>query len=43
MPPSLQYWPVEFRERVLVVGYLGRPFGLDPRGVGVTPAHVSGR
>ena len=32
MPPPRQYWPVEFRERLLVVGYLGRPTGLASQG-----------
>ena len=32
MPPSRQYWPVEFRERLLVVDYLSRPVGLASQG-----------
>ena len=43
MPPPHQYWLVEFRERLLQVGYLGRLAGLASKGVGVTPAHVLGR
>ena len=32
MPPPRQYWPVEFRERPLQVGYLGRLAGLASQG-----------
>ena len=32
MPPPRQYWPVEFRERPMQVGYLGLLAGLASQG-----------